>query len=144
MPNYCLIILLLLSLLLSPAFAAQQSGNVRSGELAIPGATVTATLGDKKVVTTADDSGQYVFNDLPAGAWTLQVEMFGFAAARRDVTVGDAPSSLEWNLELKPRSQPAPVSEAKPPAPAVTAKEAAPSKPAGRREATQTAAGRGR
>src|SRR5438105_11824548 len=124
MPSYFLLLVLLLSPLYAarPLYAAQLGGSVRSGDLAIPGATVTATLGDKKVVTTADDSGQYVFNDLPAGAWTLQVEMFGFATARREVTVGDAASSIEWNLELKPRSQPAPVSEAKPAAPAVTAK----------------------
>src|SRR5438270_11444872 len=100
MPTYCL----LFAFMLSPLIAAQQSGTVRSGDLAIPGATLTATLGDKKVVTTADDSGQYVFNDLLAGAWTIQVEMFGFTAVRREVTVTDQPSSIDWNLELRPRS----------------------------------------
>ena len=74
---------LLFMLLLRPLFAAQQNGTVRSGDLVIPGATVTATRGDKKIVTTTDESGQYVFKDLPAGVWTLQVDIFGFTAARR-------------------------------------------------------------
>src|SRR5258708_1601471 len=112
MPIY----LLLFMLLLPPAFAAQQSGMVRSSDQAIPGATVTATQGDKKIVTTSDESGQYVFKDLPAGAWTLQVDMFGFTAARREVTVDDKPTVLDWTLELKPRPQPAPVSASNPPA----------------------------
>ena len=107
---------LLFMLLLCPLFAAQQSGTVRSGDLVIPGATITATQGDTKIVTTADESGQYVFKDLPAGAWTLQVDMFGFTPARREVTVDDKPTVLDWTLELKPRSQPAPVSTSKPPA----------------------------
>src|SRR5690348_17283027 len=111
MPIYCLLLVLLLSPLYvaRALYAAQLGGSVRSGDLAIPGATVTATLGDKKIVTTADDSGQYIFKDLPAGAWTLQVDMFGFMTARRGVTIGDTPSAIDWNLELKPRSQPSPV-----------------------------------
>src|SRR5260370_38154826 len=107
---------LLFMLLLPPAFAAQQSGMVRSSDQAIPGATVTATQGDKKIVTTSDESGQYVFKDLPAGAWTLQVDMFGFTSGRREVTVDDKPGTVDWTLELKPRSEPAPVSTTKSPA----------------------------
>src|SRR5262249_23967091 len=79
-----------------------------------PGATVTAAQGEKKIATTTDESSQYVFNDLPAGLWTLRVEMFGFAAAQRDVTVEDKPSNLDWTLELRPFSQTAPVSSVKP------------------------------
>src|SRR5260221_3365416 len=115
MSIYCLLIVLLLS----PLFAAQQSGSVRSGKLTIPGSTITATQGEKKVVTTTDDGGQYVFANLPAGAWTFQVEMFGFNAAQREITLDDKPGKIDWTLELKPLSGPAPVSTAKPaPAPA--------------------------
>src|SRR5437773_12355394 len=99
MPIYCLLFMLLLS----PVFAAQQIGPVLSGELSIPGATVTATQGDKKAVTTTDESGEYALADLAAGVWTLQVDMFGFAAARRELTVDDKPSKIEWTLDLKPR-----------------------------------------
>src|SRR5260370_34783637 len=94
----------LFRLLLPPGLAAQQTGMVRWSDQAIPGAPVTATQGDKKIVTTSDESGQYVFKDLPAGAWTLQVDMFGFTAARREVTVDDKPGTLDWTLEFKPRT----------------------------------------
>ena len=67
--------------------------------------------GEQKIVTTTDDAGQYTFNNLPAGAWTLQVEIFGFTPSRREVTIDDKPSTLDWTLELKPLStqQPAPT-----------------------------------
>src|SRR5207253_91335 len=110
MSIYCLLFVLLLS----PLSAAQQSGTVRSGELTIPGAIITATQGEQKIVTTTDDGGQYVFANLPAGAWTLQVEMFGFKAAQREITVDDKPGTIDFTLELKPLSEPAPVSQAKP------------------------------
>jgi hypothetical protein len=110
-------------LLLTPMWAVQQGGTVRSGGLAIPGATVTATQGEQKIVTTTDDSGQYTFNNLPAGAWTLQVDIFGFTPARREITVDDKPSTIEWTLDLKPLSGPEPVSKNVAPstAPATTA-----------------------
>jgi hypothetical protein len=109
-----LILFLLFPLLLTPMWAVQQSGSVRSGGLAIPGATVTATQGEQKVVTTTDDAGQYTFNNLAAGAWTLQVEIFGFTPARREVTVDDKPSNIDWTLDLKSISAPAPVSNGAP------------------------------
>src|SRR2546430_3505778 len=110
MSIYCLLFVLLLS----PLSAAQYGGTVRSSELTIPGATISATQGEQKIVTTTDDGGQYVLANLPAGAWTLQVEMFGFKVAQREITVDDKPGKIEWTLELKPLSEPAPGSRAKP------------------------------
>ncbi|HTM47628.1 MAG TPA: carboxypeptidase-like regulatory domain-containing protein [Bryobacteraceae bacterium] len=121
------IYLVLLLLLVSPAFAAQQSGTVRSGELTIPGATITAAKGDEKRITTSDDNGQYSFADLPAGTWTMKVEMFGFRVLEREVTVADQAARVDFGLELKPLSEASPVSSAKP-APAV--KEGAAGTPA--------------
>jgi hypothetical protein len=118
------ILLLNLILLSAPVWAAQQSGFVRSGGLAIPGATVTAHLGDQKVVTTTDESGQYIFANLPAGAWTLEVDMFGFSPARREITVGAEPASSEWTLDLRPLGGVAP-----PPAPTQSAATPATSAP---------------
>ena len=100
--------------LLTPLWAVPQSGTVRSGGLAIPGATVTATQGEQKIVTTTDDAGQYTFNNLPGGAWTLQVEIFGFTPSRREVTIDDKPSTLDWTLELKPLSIQQPISTQQP------------------------------
>ena len=103
---------LLFPLLLTPLWAVQQSGSVRSGGLPIPGATITATQGEQKIVTTTDDAGQYTFNNLAAGVWKLQVEIFGFSPASREVTIDDKPSTIEWTLELKPLS--GPISNAAP------------------------------
>ncbi|MGH9664690.1 MAG: TonB-dependent receptor domain-containing protein [Bryobacteraceae bacterium] len=86
--------------------AGAQTGEVRSEGQPIPGATVTAQQGDKKLVTTTDENGRYSLEGLTPGAWTLQVEMFGFAPAKREMQVGAAPVNLKWNLELKAATPP--------------------------------------
>lgn len=101
---------------MTPAWAARQSGVVRSGGIAIPGASVTARQGEQKLTTTTDESGQYAFANLPAGGWTLEVGMFGFSPALREITMGAEASTLEWTLELKPLAGPEPVTKAAPPA----------------------------
>lgn len=57
-------------------------------KLPLPGATVTATQGDKKFSAVSDPQGNYRFPDLPDGAWHLQVEMLGFSPIQQDVTTG--------------------------------------------------------
>src|SRR6202008_2069069 len=68
-------------------YASEHHGAVQSGGLPVPGATVTATQGDKKFATTTDDQGAYSFADLPDGTWTITVEMLGFARLSEDVGV---------------------------------------------------------
>ncbi|MEO7142188.1 MAG: TonB-dependent receptor, partial [Bryobacteraceae bacterium] len=77
------------------------SGDVRSGGQPIPGATVTAELGGKKLVTVTDDSGHYVLDGMTPGTWTLEVDMFGFATAKRSVEAGASVAKVDWNLDLK-------------------------------------------
>src|ERR1035441_5891686 len=67
--------------------ASEHHGVVKTGGLAVPGATVTATQGDQKVVTTTDERGLYSFPDLADGVWTISVEMLGLVPASRDVGV---------------------------------------------------------
>src|ERR1035438_3084175 len=72
--------------------AAEHHGVVESGGLPIPGATITATQADKKLVTTTDDQGVYAFPELADGTWKIEVEMLGFAKATLDVGIAsDAP-----------------------------------------------------
>src|SRR5271157_1435358 len=115
----------------SGLMAAEHRGVVKSGGLPIPGATITATQGDKKLVTTTDDQGAYSFPDLADGTWTVEVEMMGFAKLTRDVGIEfDAPPA-DWDLKLLPPGAsltPAPPAAATP-APA-TAAPAAPATPA--------------
>src|SRR6516225_8629480 len=80
--------------------ASEQHGVVQSGGLPAPGATVTATQGDKKFVTTTDDQGAYAFADLPDGVWTITVDMLGFAKFSEDVGVASSAPSPTWNLKL--------------------------------------------
>ena len=49
--------------------ASEHHGIVKFGGLAVPGATVTATQGDKKLAAVTDPQGIYSFADLPDGVW---------------------------------------------------------------------------
>src|SRR5437016_5178256 len=80
--------------------AAEHHGTVKSGGLPVPGATITATNGDKKHVTTTDENGRYSFADLPDGTWTIEVEMFGFAKITREVGIAFEAPSPNWDLKV--------------------------------------------
>lgn len=84
--------------------AFSQSGIVKSGGLPIPGATVTATQGDHKTVTTTDENGRYSFDGLAPGSYALEVRMFGFRVERREAQV---PGQLDWTLQIMQRPDPA-------------------------------------
>src|SRR6516162_1629725 len=74
-------------LAISALRAAEHHGKVNFGGLPVPGATVTAAQGDKKLVAITDPDGNYSFPDLPDGAWTLQVEMLGFEPLRHEANI---------------------------------------------------------
>lgn len=82
--------------------AAEYHGVVKSGGLPIPGATVSASHGDKKSITTTDEQGGYSFPDLEPGAWTITVEMLGFARLSRSVDIEQTPATSDWDLKLLP------------------------------------------
>jgi len=88
------------SLVVAGLLAAPHQGVVRSNRQPVPGATVTATQGDKKVITTTNDDGTYSFADLPDGVWKVQVAMLGFEAAEREVKVGLGTPPVEWDLRF--------------------------------------------
>jgi Carboxypeptidase regulatory-like domain len=95
--------------------ASEHHGTVKSGGLPVPGATVTATQGDQRQVTTTDETGKYTFADLRDGVWRIEVEMLGFAKLSNEVGIAyDAPAP-DWNLKFLPLAD-----IVKPPAPAAT------------------------
>jgi hypothetical protein len=98
-----LVLLLALSLLDLGALAAPEyHGQVTFDGLPVPGVTVTATQGDKKLVAITDEQGAYSFTDIADGPWKFQVEMFGFATETQDITISaDTPSTV-WELKLLP------------------------------------------
>lgn len=82
--------------------ASERHGQVKFGGLPIPGATVTASQGDKKLVTITDPQGVYSFPDLPDGVWTIEVEMLCFVPIKQDVTVGADAAIPDLELKLLP------------------------------------------
>ncbi len=72
------------------------------GGLPLPGATVTASQGDKKLVTISDHTGAYSFPDLPDGAWTIEVEMLCFIPMKQEMTLGADAAIPDWDLKLQP------------------------------------------
>src|SRR5262252_671453 len=80
----------------------EHSGQVTFSGLPVPGATVTATSGDKKLVTATDEQGVFNLPDATEGVWSLHVEMLGFEPITRDVTVTSTPQPSEWTLMLRP------------------------------------------
>ncbi len=123
--------------------AAEHHGVVRFGGLPVPGATVTAQQGEKRVVTITDTQGFYSFPDLRDGPWSLQVEMLCFSTAKKDVTVGAGAPGTEWELkllplgEIKPQTDAPAAGEAASPMPrAAAANPRVPARDASRRSKT--------
>jgi hypothetical protein len=81
------------------------TGIVKFGSQPLPGATVIASQGDRRTVTTTDESGAYELIGLAPGAYTLEVQMFGFQNARKQIQVAAGSQAAEWSLELQPRSR---------------------------------------
>ncbi len=77
-----------------------QSGFVKSGNQPLPGATVTATLDTQKFVTTTDADGRYALPALTEGAWTVEVQMFGFEPAKKAVNYART-KQADFNLQLR-------------------------------------------
>jgi hypothetical protein len=81
--------------------AVDHRGQVLFGGLPVPGATVTVVQDDRQRVTVTDDQGMYRFADLADGAWTIRIEMLGFATIQQDLTIAaDAPPPA-WELKLR-------------------------------------------
>jgi hypothetical protein len=85
---------------LTCAAAREYHGAVTFGGLPVPGATVTATAGANTFSTVTDLGGLYHFDDLPDGAWTINVEMQCFVTISAQVTVGDETPAGKWELML--------------------------------------------
>ena len=68
----------------------------------VPGARVTATQGSNSLVTTTDIQGGYRFTGISDGPWTIQVEMVGLTAQRREVTVTAGAAAAQWQMTMMP------------------------------------------
>ena len=80
----------------------EHSGRVTVGDVPVPGVTVTATSGDKKLLAITDEQGLFQLPDATVGVWTLRVEMLGFEPLSREITVTAEPQPSAWALTLRP------------------------------------------
>jgi trimeric autotransporter adhesin len=84
--------------------AADHHGQVTFAGLPVPGATVTAIQGDTQRATVTDQQGVYHLANLADGAWTIRIEMLGFAPFSQGITIpAEAPST--FTLRLLPFDQ---------------------------------------
>src|ERR1700679_875919 len=94
----CCLAVLLPALLCMPLLsAAEQHGQVKFGELGVPGVTVTAKQGDKTLTVLTDGDGTYSFPDLAAGTWSFKIEMLCFATITQDANVTAGMPAPEWD-----------------------------------------------
>jgi hypothetical protein len=85
----------------SKPVAGEVSGIVRSGNMAVPGATVTATEADTstRVATTSNPDGSYTL-PLAAGDYSVEVEMTAFATASREVVINNIVPRVRADFDL--------------------------------------------
>src|SRR6185436_267001 len=95
-----LILPLLASLLFAGLPGWGQIGSVKSQGQPVPGAVVRAEQGDLVLSTLTDANGEFKLDKMPAGAWTIDVSMFGFAQGHREVQIGANPVKLDFILEI--------------------------------------------
>jgi trimeric autotransporter adhesin len=87
------------------AAASEYHGQVTFAGLPLPGATVTATQGSKRLIAVTDQGGLYVFPDLADGLWTIDIEMQCFAPVHAEVAVSPTTPPAKSELTLLPLSQ---------------------------------------
>ncbi len=80
--------------------ASEHHGLVKFGGLPLPGATVTASQGDKKAAAVTDAQGIYSFADLADGVWSMQVEMLCFTTVKREIAVAPDAPAAEWEMKM--------------------------------------------
>src|SRR5262245_6674736 len=106
------------------AAATEYYGQVVFGGVPIPGATVTATQGDTRLGASTDARGIFRLADIADGAWSIRIEMRGFADLTREVTIEPEAQPMMWELSLLPFEE---IAKNLPPPPASRPPSAAPS-----------------
>ena len=87
------------------AVASEYHGIVTYVGLPVPGASITATQGTKKLTTTSDQGGVYDFADLPDGAWKIEIAMQCFSTIQEDVAITSNTPAGKFELHLLPADQ---------------------------------------
>jgi hypothetical protein len=99
------VLFFLLCATLAPAQdSAAIAGKVTDSKgVPIPGASVSVSLDSGKPVETLTDlDGSFKFQDLPAGAYQLTIEIMGFLKASKSAVEASADSSRGLSIQLEP------------------------------------------
>ena len=80
------------------------SGTVVSSGRPVPGAVVTARVGQESTAVATDEAGRFSFDSLAAGPVSISVQMFGFQPLSQQVA--DRAKPVELGLTLRPAPQP--------------------------------------
>ncbi|HEY7188268.1 MAG TPA: hypothetical protein VH436_17050 [Vicinamibacterales bacterium] len=132
--------------------ATDHFGQVTFAGVPVPGVMVTASLGDKQIITFTNQEGIYRLADLADGMWTIKVEMRGFTPMTKEIAIATGAMPVTWELALLPyaeitRGLPPPQSQAPTSSPAAATTGSAPTqtngttaKPTGRAPAAGAAA----
>ncbi len=85
-----------------PAAGGDISGFVKSGNMPLPGVTVSAanTLTGQKAVTSTGDDGGYALHLAANGRYVVRAEMAAFAAATHEVLINAQNRSARVDLDL--------------------------------------------
>jgi hypothetical protein len=100
-----ILVLVAIACLTASSFAAAPGyqGQVTFNGFGIPGATVTATQGEKTFVAISDEKGIFSFPEITNGTWNIQVEMLGFTTLKDQLLIGpNAPAAPPWELKMLP------------------------------------------
>jgi hypothetical protein len=78
------------------------SGFAKSGDVPLPGVTVTAlnSASGRQVITSTDVDGSYVLLVPEPGSYTLSAQLAAFAPATQTVSIDDAHPSMQANFAL--------------------------------------------
>jgi hypothetical protein len=83
------------------AVADTQTGSVKSGGQAIPGAAVTAECGGEKISTVTDETGRFELGGLPANPCKFSIAMFGFEPAQAEAKPSETPLGFDLKLQTR-------------------------------------------
>src|SRR5258708_14699208 len=81
------------------------TGIVKADGQPIPGATVKATQGDRILLTVTDENGAFQLDGISAGQWNVEVSMFGFDTARKEVNLAASGTKTDFTLQLRERAR---------------------------------------
>jgi hypothetical protein len=96
-----LAMLLSVALLAATLPPADLTGRVEFAGLAVPGALVTATQGERVATTLSSEDGTFHMANLPDGRWQVKVEMRGFFTITREVTLPLGDTALVVALTMR-------------------------------------------